>query len=62
MVILQENNKINYIAQDRQRPINYFKEKMKYWTSFQVFSTSVADALLQNFKPKTMLITVTLII
>lgn len=46
LVTLQENNKIHLATKIRQRHINYFKEKMKVRLAAQVFSCSVADALL----------------
>lgn len=46
LVTLQENNKINLATKIRHRHINYFKEKMKVRLAAQVFSCSVANALL----------------
>lgn len=46
LVTLQENNKIHLATKIRQRHINYFKEKMKVRLAAQVFSFSVADAIL----------------
>jgi len=44
--MLQENIKMYLATQIQQRHINYYMEKMKVCLAAQVFSSSVADALL----------------